>query len=903
MDPDLGDLNDCGCCEGLGPRTPAAIFNRPGLDAVAYRVGTHSQFYQSMLAALSGAGRPALVRLTTRAPDDFAVALLDAWATVADVLTFYQERIANESYMRTATERRSVLELARTIGYELRPGVAASTYLAFTLEGAAGAPGYATLDVGTKMQSVPGPDEKPQTFETVEKLAARAAWNELKPLRAQPQIPSAAMTSVTARGVSVNVPAGSKLLIVAGSGEADRVVKRVVNVAVDNESQTTRLAFVINPAAPTAFVKPDFPPGQVFFERMALGDEVVRNRVLPYAWKAEDLVALAAAQGWSLDALEESVRRLAATPPTPSPTGVFALRQRAALFGHNAPRWDSLPASQRIGEWVVKRNADGSVSGAEFVSPAYPNSWEGRTLAQDQEIHDGKQVYLDSTYPGILPDSWLVLENPSPRQKVYRVQSNVETSRSAFALSAKVTLLTLSSNADFEHFKLRETTVLAQSEALVLADLPIPNPVQGNQVTLDGVFLRLRSGQKVILTGERADLPGVKASEVRTLAEVKVERRLTTLTFQESLAYSYVRPTVTLNANTAFATHGESVTEVLGSGDAGQPYQRFTLREAPLTYTSSDDPSGGDSTLEVRVNDLKWDEVPMLYGRGPRERIYVTRRNDDGKTTVQFGDGYTGARPPTDRENVRATYRKGIGREGLVKADQLTLLLTRPLGVKGVTNPLPAAGAQDPQALADARRNAPPTVLTLDRAVSLRDYEDFAQFFSGIAKAHATWVWTGQARGVFVTVAGPAGDAVLEESPLHLNLVSALQNAGDRHVPVFVRSYSKVPFQLAAQVTAHPDRRADRVLADVRLALREHFDFERRALGQPVTLSEVVAVFHGVPGVTAVRVSLLYRGTTPAPQTYLAAQLPHEGDAAASVLPAELLLLAPASLDSVEVLP
>ena len=48
-----------------------------------------------------------------------------ACACVADVLGFYQERIANEGYLRTATERRSVLELARTIGYELKPGVAA----------------------------------------------------------------------------------------------------------------------------------------------------------------------------------------------------------------------------------------------------------------------------------------------------------------------------------------------------------------------------------------------------------------------------------------------------------------------------------------------------------------------------------------------------------------------------------------------------------------------------------------------------------------------------------------------------------------------------------------------------------------------------------------------------------
>src|ERR687885_714349 len=97
-------MNDCGCCEGLGIETPAQN------------------------------------DLKTREDDDFSIALLDAWATVADVLTFYQERIANESYLRTATERVSLLHLARLIGNELKPGDAASAHLAFELEDTPGPP-------------------------------------------------------------------------------------------------------------------------------------------------------------------------------------------------------------------------------------------------------------------------------------------------------------------------------------------------------------------------------------------------------------------------------------------------------------------------------------------------------------------------------------------------------------------------------------------------------------------------------------------------------------------------------------------------------------------------------------------------------------------------------------------
>jgi hypothetical protein len=102
-----------------------------------------------MLARLAGRTLPnrpdrPLSGLSTRSTDDPAIALLDAWATVADVLSFYQERIANEGFLRTASERLSVLELARAIGYELNPGVAASTHLAFTVEEAQGSPRVAT---------------------------------------------------------------------------------------------------------------------------------------------------------------------------------------------------------------------------------------------------------------------------------------------------------------------------------------------------------------------------------------------------------------------------------------------------------------------------------------------------------------------------------------------------------------------------------------------------------------------------------------------------------------------------------------------------------------------------------------------------------------------------------------
>ena len=125
FDPTLRTLKNCDCCTGTQAQTPVPIANRPGLRALSFRAGTHGQFKASLLAALTDKDLPALAGLRTRDDEDFTIALLDGFAAMADVLTFYSERIASEAYLRTAVEHRSVLEMARGIGYELAPGVAA----------------------------------------------------------------------------------------------------------------------------------------------------------------------------------------------------------------------------------------------------------------------------------------------------------------------------------------------------------------------------------------------------------------------------------------------------------------------------------------------------------------------------------------------------------------------------------------------------------------------------------------------------------------------------------------------------------------------------------------------------------------------------------------------------------
>lgn len=185
------DFCDCGPEDTDLPR-PAP---RPGLSQIPYRVARHSQHVARMQYGLTRqqvgndpASTPPLAGLATRSRDDPTMALIDAWASSLEVLGFYQERIAQEGFLRTATERMSVLELARAIGYELAPGTSATTHLAFTVEEADDPYRETEVPEGTPVMSVPQePDTLPQTYETLETITARADWNAIPARQQRPQ--------------------------------------------------------------------------------------------------------------------------------------------------------------------------------------------------------------------------------------------------------------------------------------------------------------------------------------------------------------------------------------------------------------------------------------------------------------------------------------------------------------------------------------------------------------------------------------------------------------------------------------------------------------------------------------------------------------------------------------------
>ncbi len=163
-------------------------YNLPGLTSLSYRGNRYNDSVARMVANLAqqtvtgdAAGRAPLANLNSDGYGDWTIALLQAWAAILEVLAFYQERIVNEGYLRTATERRSVLELARTLGYELRPGTAASSHLVLTVLADKTQPHrLVEVPAGAAVQSVPPPGQLPQTFEINQAFVAHVDWNALK---------------------------------------------------------------------------------------------------------------------------------------------------------------------------------------------------------------------------------------------------------------------------------------------------------------------------------------------------------------------------------------------------------------------------------------------------------------------------------------------------------------------------------------------------------------------------------------------------------------------------------------------------------------------------------------------------------------------------------------------------
>ena len=213
---------------------------------------------EQLVVALTSTETDALP-IRTRAPDDPTIALLDAWATVGDVLGFYLDRIADEGYLTTATQPGSILALASLVGHQPTPGLAAQVYLAYALAPDP-ADGAVQFSSGLLFQSVPGPGQQPQTFESAAALVARPSWNLLAPKSAQPL--QASTTSLVVDSTTARLSPNDVILLEvadpsgAGTSSPHRVT--VASATVDYSAKVTNVT--LQAPAVTLQAAPAAPP-------------------------------------------------------------------------------------------------------------------------------------------------------------------------------------------------------------------------------------------------------------------------------------------------------------------------------------------------------------------------------------------------------------------------------------------------------------------------------------------------------------------------------------------------------------------------------------------------------------------------------------------------------------------
>ncbi|MFM7471077.1 MAG: putative baseplate assembly protein [Nodosilinea sp.] len=437
-------------------------------------------------------------------------------------------------------------------------------------------------------------------------------------------------------------------------------------------------------------------------------------------------------------------------------------------------------------------------------------------------------------------------------------------------------------------------------------DYPAVEPQTG-EITLTGkewqVLNRDNFKGKLIIT-QLDDIQLLPATEddpvVSEIAVVQAppdDEERPVLTLVEALKQIYDPATVKIYANVVEATHGETNSEILGSGNGAVTNQRFALSKPPLTHVAASVPSGGRSELKVYVNEVEWTQVASLYPLDKQDRSYILQIEDDGTTTITFGDGQRGARLPSGRENITATYRSGIGTDGNVGTGRIALKKTGPPSLQSVINPVPATGGAPRESLESARTTIPATTRTLDRIVSLQDFEDFTQTFAGIGKAQAVALWNGTSELMHITIAAVGGEPVLSDSGLYRNLVLAIDAARDPVQQVQIASFTPLFFNVEARVMHQPGYQAEKVETEIRQKLRSTFAFEQRSFGHLVTQSEVIAAIQSVPGVLAVDLDFLHRrDASRTLQQSLPAVTAFWDAQTNQVQPAQLLMLRPSGI-------
>jgi hypothetical protein len=707
----MSDCNPFIAEDFVFPRRPN---NRPALPHVDYRVATYTELLESMVRSINDAIE--LRGWTHRAPDDPGIALLQSAAIVGDILTFYQERYANEAFLRTATWRDSISALVRLLGYRLAPGVGANATFALEVKKQLDVP--AGFPIKADLRDVTGSVD----FLTTDALTAYPHLSRFNLYR--PRIYGSSLAAGTTR-----------LELQAVGGATTRA-------AVDDVALKKGDRLMLLPSLPSwatsnaAFTVAQKTPQAVKIKSVTRQlDRTILELEAPLK------------ESWSL------------------PVTAYRINRAWRHFGQGAPAktlTNSLDNSGKVdgayeSSTYFVRHIYGSHACANTSSSF---NLPGEMIPLDQTVNDlavGSKIIVrtivqtddsSTTQPLAAVKTITALRDgtigfgpvSAPSTMVTMDSALVSTSQTSHALESDVRdyhidevtspALSLRPEATF-------SSAAFTSGAAALCFYGTVAEVQ----TIAGRRLMLSNGtdEPVIMTNtDQYFVVFYGMGDEPMMWALSFDRKPAPFTRAD---FDETTPAVTVYGNLADATQGKAQSQVtLGNGDARAGFQTFKIPKSPLTYLISAGATPPQQPeLDVRVNGRLWTQVDSFFGRAGDEEIYVVREDADGSSYVQFGDGQTGAALPSGIGNVTAEYRTGNGAHGPLKPGASPSGGRRIDGLDKVLLPGIVTGGADPEPGDDAREAAPGKIQSLGRMVSLRDFETETLTIPGVTTAAASW--------------------------------------------------------------------------------------------------------------------------------------------------------------------
>ena len=405
-------------------------------------------------------------------------------------------------------------------------------------------------------------------------------------------------------------------------------------------------------------------------------------------------------------------------------------------------------------------------------------------------------------------------------------------------------------------FYLTQSRVYSQfKEKLRLLDWNInKTALSGDEIPLASVPAALTKGRTLVVDyGEDLFYKTTVADSFSLDEAIKMPPRQSAyVQLSEALPQTVQINDVIIHGNVITSGHGVTRnTRVLGSGDGTKNNQSFIFEVEDLSFeTDADLASGVRAAISVQVGDRIWSQVSTLKDSLATDSHYTVRMTEDKFIRITFGDGKNGRRVPSGSNNIRISYRQGVGTTGNLNAESLQKAVKPHHLVEAVSQPLPASGGGDMEAIDDLKTNAPAALLTLARCVSLRDFALLTKNHPSYAQAKAFSLKTGfgQRENIEVVVV-PAGGAELT-SDLQSSLKSYLESHALPGVNISVSAYEPVIVSFVIRVRIDTEAfDQDKVSEEVISALSSAFSIDNRELGQPLYRGELYQVVEGISGV------------------------------------------------------